>query len=222
MLHRFVGLNTKARPPICWAVARSAADKRAHVRIYCFAVGTAAAAAAAAAAAWLALPPTHTQPGKLLLLMMTGAERWACTTAGRLENPVVVRAGGRRERDKDTDWIRPGRPLIGQACIKPRPQPLKEKAGEAKHEVAAAFRGGPALPVGQNDMGNPMWSFEVVVPFFVFFCKQCIAGCDLISTIRSALSLAMGIQAGIFSRVKDSAQICRVRQGRSTPRLLKK
>lgn len=51
MLHRFVGLNTKARPPICCAVAKSAADKRAHVRIYCFAVEDGASAAALSAAA---------------------------------------------------------------------------------------------------------------------------------------------------------------------------
>lgn len=98
------------------------------------------------AAAGLACPPPTTPTRQTAAADDAGAERWACA-AGRLENPVVVRAGGRRERDKNTDWIRRGRPLIGQACIKPRPQPLKEKAGEAKHEVAAAaFRGGPALP----------------------------------------------------------------------------
>ena len=60
MLQRFVGLNTKARPPICCAVARSAADKRAHVRIYCFVVGTLLLRLLSAAACLLALPPTNT------------------------------------------------------------------------------------------------------------------------------------------------------------------
>jgi len=108
MLQRFVGLNTKARPPICCAVARSAADKRAHVRIYCFIVGTAAAAICCYLLLLACLPsPPQTQPGTLLLLMMTGAERWACP-AGRFRNPVVVRAGEGREHDKEIDWTRMG------------------------------------------------------------------------------------------------------------------
>lgn len=53
----------------------------------------------------------------------------------------------------------------------------------------------------------PLFVVSLLRLFFANNASLGVSQCLLLE----ALSMAMGIQAGIFSRVKDSAQICRVR-----------
>ena len=88
-----------------------------------------------------------------------------------------------------------GSPLIGQTLRKPRPQPLKEKAGEAKHEVAGVSCGGQARPSYRTTWEPMMGSFELgaLASLCVSLClssfKQCFSGCALMSLIIDAFDI---------------------------------